>query len=100
MTLVVAVYALVNITLINKQKIDNKSKQQITIRFFLISILVPAVFAFISSGSLLSANMSPVGVNPLRISAIFALQTLIVFIVVKFLPKLFKKKQSEGRLAI
>ena len=100
LTLVVAVYALVNITLINKQKIDNKSKQQITIRFFLISILVPAVFAFISSGSLLSANMSPVGVNPLRISAIFALQTLIVFIVVKFLPKLFKKKQSEGRLAI
>jgi hypothetical protein len=44
--------------------------------------------------------MSPVGVNPLRISAIFALQTLIVFIVIKFLPKLFKKKQSEGRLAI
>ena len=60
---------------------------------------MPAIFAVISSGSLLSANMSPVGVNPIRIGAIFALQTLIVFIVVKFLPKLFKKKQSESRLA-
>jgi hypothetical protein len=99
MTSVIAVYAFVNINLINKQKTNEKSKQQITIRFFLISALMPAIFAFISSGSLLSANMSPVGVNPIRIGAIFALQTLIVFIVFKFLPKLFKKKQSESRLA-
>ena len=99
MTSVIAVYAFVNINLINKQKTNAKSKQQITVRFFLISALMPAIFAFISSGSLLSANMSPVGVNPIRIGAIFALQTLIVFIVFKFLPKLFKKKQGEGRLA-
>jgi hypothetical protein len=100
LTLVVAIYAFININLIIKQKIDTKSKRQITIRFFLISTLVPVIFAFISSGSLLSANMSPVGVNPVRIGAIFALQVLIVFILMQFVPKLFKKKQGEGRLAI
>jgi len=99
LTLIVAIYAWVNINLINKQKIDEKSKQQKTIRFFLISTFIPAIFAFISSGSLLSANMSPVGVNPIRIGAIFALQVLIVFILMKYLPKLFKKKQGESRLA-
>jgi hypothetical protein len=98
LTLIVAIYAWVNINLINKQKIDEKSKQQITIRFFLISTFIPAIFAFISSGSLLSANMSPVGVNPIRIGAVFALQVLIVFILVKYLPRLFNKKQGEGRL--
>jgi hypothetical protein len=99
LTLIVAIYAWVNINLINKQKIDEKSKQQITIRFFLISTFMPAIFAFVSSGSLLSANMSPVGVNPIRIGAVFALQVLIVFILMKYLPRLFKKKQGEGRLA-
>ena len=99
LTLIVAIYAWVNIDLINKQRVDAKSKQQITIRFFLISTFIPAIFAFISSGSLLSANMSPVGVNPIRIGTVFALQVLIVFILVKYLPRLFKKKQGEGRLA-
>jgi hypothetical protein len=99
LTLIVAIYAWVNINLINKQRVDAKSKQQITIRFFLISTFIPVIFAFISSGSLLSANMSPVGVNPIRIGAVFALQVLIVFILVKYLPRLFKKKQGEGRLA-
>jgi hypothetical protein len=99
LTLIVAIYAWVNINLINKQRVDAKSKQQITIRFFLISTFIPAIFAFISSGSLLSANMSPVGVNPIRIGAVFALQVLTVFILMKYLPRLFKKKQGEGRLA-
>ena len=99
LTLIVAIYAWVNINLINKQRVDAKSKRQITIRFFLISTFIPAIFAFISSGSLLSANMSPVGVNPIRIGAVFALQVLIVFIMMKYLPRLFKKKQGEGRLA-
>jgi hypothetical protein len=98
-TLIVAIYAWVNINLISKQRVDAKSKRQITIRFFLISTFIPAIFAFISSGSLLSANMSPVGVNPIRIGAVFALQVLIVFIIMKYLPRLFKKKQGEGRLA-
>ena len=99
LTLIVAIYAWVNINLINKQRVDAKSKRQITIRFFLISTFIPAIFAFISSGSLLSANMSPVGVNPIRIGTVFALQVLIVFILVKYLPRLFKKKQGESRLA-
>ena len=100
LTLIVSIYAWINIYLIDKQKIDAKSKMQITIRFFIISTFTPVIFAFISSGSLLSANMSPVGVNPIRIGAVFALQTFVVFIIMKYLPKLFKKKQGKGRLAI
>jgi hypothetical protein len=98
LTLIISIYAWININLINKQKIDIKSKRQITIRFIIISIFIPAIFAFISSGSLLSANMSPVGVNPLRIGGVFAVQIFTVFILMTYLPKLFKKKQGKGRL--
>jgi hypothetical protein len=71
---------------------------QITVRFFIISTFTPMIFAFISSGSLLSANMAPVGVNPVRIGAVFAIQIFIVFILMEYLPQLFKKKQGKGRL--
>ena len=98
LTLIISIYAWININLINKQKIDIKSKRQITIRFIIISIFIPAIFAFISSGSLLSANMSPVGVNPMRIGGVFAVQIFTVFILMTYLPKLFKKKQGKGRL--
>jgi len=97
-TLMVSIYAWLNISLINKQKIDAKSKVQITVRFFIISTFTPIIFAFISSGSLISANMAPVGVNPVRIGAVFAIQIFIVFVLMKYLPQLFKKKQSKGRL--
>jgi len=98
LTLIISIYAWININLINKQKIDIKSKRQITIRFIIISIFIPAIFAFISSGSLLSANMSPVGVNPMRIGGVFAVQIFTVFILMTYLPKFFKKKQGKGRL--
>jgi len=98
LTLIISIYAWINIYLINKQKIDAKSKMQMTVRFFIISTFTPMIFAFISSGSLLSANMAPVGVNPVRIGAVFAIQIFIVFILMKYLPQLFKKKQGKGRL--
>jgi hypothetical protein len=98
LTLIISIYAWINIYLINKQKIDAKSKIQITVRFFIISTFTPMIFAYISSGSLLSANMSPVGVNPVRIGAVFAVQIFIIFILMKYLPQLFKKKQGKGRL--
>ena len=98
LTLIISIYAWINVYLINKQKIDAKSKIQITVRFFIVSTFTPMIFAYISSGSLLSANMAPVGVNPVRIGAVFAIQIFIVFILMKYLPQLFKKKQGKGRL--
>jgi hypothetical protein len=98
LTLITSIYAWINIYLINKQKIDAKSKMQITVRFFIISTFTPMIFAYISSGSLLSENMSPVGVNPVRIGAVFAIQIFIVLILMKYLPQLLKKKQGKGRL--
>lgn len=51
--------------------------------------------AFVSSGSLISANMNPVGVNPLRIGAIVFVHILLAFLVIHYVPKLFKKKISR-----
>ena len=76
------------------------NKRQIYIRFFVISILGAAVLAFITSGSLISTNMSPVGVNPLHISAVVAAHLLLVLLLIQLLPRLFKKKAKQGRLDI
>ena len=69
-------------------------------RFFITSILGAAILAFITSGSLISANMSPVGVNPLHISAVVAAHLLLVLLLIQLIPRLFKKKAKQGRLKI
>jgi hypothetical protein len=65
----------------------------------LLSVFGSAILAFISSGSLISANMSPVGVNPVRISAIVFVHIMVAFLVIQYLPKLFKRKDKQSRLA-
>ncbi len=92
-------YALINLNKIKVLDIDKKSKQQLNLRFLLLSVLGSAILAFISSGSLISANMNPVGVNPLRIGAIVFVHILLAFLVIHYLPKLFKKKDMQSRLA-
>ena len=68
------------------------------LRFLIISVLGSAILAFVSSGSLISANMNPVGVNPLRIGAIVFGHILLAFIATQYFPKLFKKKVKQSRL--
>jgi len=97
-SLVIVVYSLINLNKINKLQIDDKSKKQLALRFLLLSVLGSALLAFISSGSLISANMNPVGVNPLRISAIMFSHITITYLLMLLLPKLFKKKSNQSRL--
>ena len=92
------VYALINLNKIKALDIDKKSKQQLYLRFLIISVLGSAILAFVSSGSLISANMNPVGVNPLRIGAIVFGHILLAFIATQYFPKLFKKKVKQSRL--
>ena len=91
-------YAIINLNKIKALDIDKKSKQQLYLRFPIISVLGSAILAFVSSGSLISANMNPVGVNPLRIGAIVFGHILLAFIATQYFPKLFKKKVKQSRL--
>jgi hypothetical protein len=92
-------YGLINLHKIKTLRIDKKSERQIQLGFLLLSVFGSAILAFISSGSLISANMSPVGVNPVRISAIVFVHIMVAFLVIQYLPKLFKRKDKQSRLA-
>jgi hypothetical protein len=98
LSIMLFVYALINLNKIKALDIDKKSKQQLYLRFLIISVLGSAILAFVSSGSLISANMNPVGVNPLRIGAIVFGHILLAFIATQYFPKLFKKKVKQSRL--
>jgi hypothetical protein len=98
LSLMLVVYSVINLNKVNKLQIDKKSKQQLVLRFLLFSVLGSALLAFVSSGSLISANMNPVGVNPLRISAIVFAHITIAYLLMLLLPKLFKKKSNQSRL--
>ena len=95
-TLIITAYAWLNLLLINKISLDKKSKQQLIIRFFVISIFGIMLISFFTSGSLISSNMSPVGVSPVRIAALVAVHLVVVFSLMQLLPKLFKKKVQQG----
>jgi len=95
-TLIITAYAWLNLLLIDKISLDKKSKQQLIIRFFVISILGIMLISFVTSGSLISSNMSPVGVSPVRIAALVAVHLVVVFSLMQLLPKLFKKKVQQG----
>ena len=66
------------------------------IAFLESSIIFFALAAWLSSGSLLSENMSPVGVNPLIMSAVVAGQLLLALLLLYIFPLLFKKKVKQG----
>jgi hypothetical protein len=91
-------YALLNLNKIKSLDVDKKSKQQLQLRFLLLSVFGSAILAFVSSGSLISANMNPVGVNPVRIGAIVFVHILLAFVVIQYSPRLFKKKDKQSRL--
>lgn len=95
-TLMVTIYGWINLSLITKLKVDSKSKRQLILRFFTISIVGVMIISFITSGSLISSNMSPVGVNPLRIGAVVTAHLLVVLLLMKLLPMVFKKKVRQG----
>jgi len=98
-SILIAIYGWINLYLISNLKLNKKDIQQLKLRFLVISISGSVILAFITSGSLISANMSPVGVNPLRIGLLVAGQLLLVMLVMHLISIILKKKQDKGRLA-
>lgn len=98
-TILITIYGLINLYLISNLKFNRKDIHQLKLRFLVISISGSVILAFITSGSLISANMSPVGVNPLRIGLVVAGQLLLVMLVMHLISIILKKKQDKGRLA-
>jgi len=95
-TVLISLYALINLSYINKVKLDSKSIRQLKIRFIFISLAFLALISAVSSGSLLSANMSPVGVNPLFISAVVLAHLFSTMLVMYLYPLIFKKNVKQG----
>ena len=95
-TILILIIAIVTLNQINKVKMDRKSLNQFRIRFIFTSIIFMAFLAWISSGELLSKNMSPIGVDPLIISAIIAINLFLSFLIYYLYPLLFKKKEMQG----
>ena len=91
-------YAVINLSRVKKLDIDDKSKQQLILRFVVISVFGSGLIAFLSSGSLISANMNPVGVNPLLMSAVVLSHLVIALLIIQFTPKIFNKKDKQSRL--
>lgn len=95
---ILLIYSFINLSKINKLQVDKKSKRQLLLRFILLSTGGSALIAFISSGSLISANMNPVGVNPLRLGVIVFAHVSVTYLLILLAPKLFKRKDKKSRL--
>ncbi|NBU93767.1 MAG: hypothetical protein EBS18_04355 [Actinobacteria bacterium] len=87
-TVMISIYGWVNLVLLRKSDVFIKIKRQNILRFFVISVGGFSAIAALSSGSLITSNMSPVGVNVTKASLIIAVQLLGVLLIQIYLPKL------------
>ena len=97
-TVMISIYGWFNLLILRKSDVFIKIKRQNILRFFVISVGGFAVLAFLSSGSLITSNMSPVGVNIEKASLIIALQLFTILLIQIFLPKLIGKLSGKGRV--
>ena len=94
----ISIYGWINLNILRKSEVFIKIKRQNILRFFVISVGGFSALAFLSSGSLITSNMSPVGVNIEKAALIIAIQLLIVLLIQIFLPKLISKLSDKGRV--
>jgi len=97
-TLMISIYAWINLIILRKSQEFIKIKNQSILRFFVISIGGFAAISVLSSGSLITSNMSPVGVNIAKASLIIGIQLLVVLLIQIYLPKLIGKLSDKGRV--
>ena len=97
-TVMISIYGWFNLLILRKSDVFIKIKRQNILRFFVISVGGFAVLAFLSSGSLITSNMSPVGVNIEKASLIIAFQLFTILLIQIFLPKLIGKLSGKGRV--
>ena len=73
-----------------------KSRQFFALRTSLLTVLLLAIFSFISSGELLTSQMYPVGVIWWRLASYFAAAFLGVLLLTTYLPALVKRARHNG----
>jgi hypothetical protein len=97
-TVMISIYGWINLVVLRKSDVFIKIKRQNILRFFVISVGGFSAIAALSSGSLITSNMSPVGVNIAKASIIIAVQLLAVLLIQIYLPKLIGKLSVKGRV--
>ena len=97
-TVMIAIYGWFNLIILRKSQEFIKIKNQSILRFFVISVGGFSALAFLGSGSLITSNMSPVGVNIEKAALIIASQLVFVLLIQIYLPKLIGKLNDKGRV--
>ena len=98
-TLMIFIFGWLNLKYLLKSPVFIKIKRQSILRFLVISIGGFAALGALSSGSLITANMSPVGVNIATASVIITAQLIMVLLIQIILPKLIAVLTRKGRVA-
>jgi hypothetical protein len=98
-TIMIFIYGWLNLRVLLRANSFIKIKRQSILRFVVISVAGFAAVSALSSGSLITANMSPVGVNIARASWIIATQLLLALLIQIYLPKLINLINNKGRVA-
>jgi hypothetical protein len=98
-TLMIFIFGWLNLKYLLKSPAFIKIKRQSVLRFLVISIGGFAALGALSSGSLITANMSPVGVNIAAACLIITTQLIIVLLLQILLPKLISSLSRKGRVA-
>ena len=93
------IYGWLNLRVLLRANSFIKIKRQSILRFVVISVVGFAAVSALSSGSLITANMSPVGVNIARASWIIATQLLLALLIQIYLPKVINLINNKGRVA-
>ena len=98
-TIMIFIYGWLNLRVLLRANSFIKIKRQSILRFVVISVAGFAAVSALSSGSLITANMSPVGVNIARASWIIGTQLLLALLIQIYLPKLINLINNKGRVA-
>lgn len=98
-TIMIFIFGWLNLKYLLKSTAFIKIKRQSILRFLVISIGGFAGLSALSSGSLITANMSPVGVNTAIACLIITAQLILVLLIQILLPKLIEALRSKGRVA-
>ena len=97
-TLMIFIFGWLNLKYLLKSPAFIKIKRQSILRFLVISIGGFAALGALSSGSLITANMSPVGVNIAAACLIITAQLIVVLLIQIFLPKIISSLSNKGRV--
>lgn len=97
-TLMIFIFGWLNLRYLLKSKEFVKIKKQSILRFLVISVGGFAAVSTLSSGSLITTNMSPVGVNIALACLIITAQLMLVLLLQVLLAKLIKVFIGKGRV--